>query len=162
MPEYGKHYLYPGALFANKQPYYITTILGSCVAVCIYDTRQQFGGMNHFLLPLWNGEGLPSPKFGNIAIRQLISKMKYMGSRKEDMMAKIFGGAAVLNTKREVFFIGERNIKIAKEALEESGIRVIAQSTGGKSGRKIIFNTFNGEVRQKYIMNSSNNQTLPS
>ena len=158
MPEYGKHYLYPGALFANKQPHYITTILGSCVAVCIYDTHRQFGGMNHFLLPLWNGEGLPSPKFGNIAIKQLISKMKYLGSREDDLVAKLFGGAAVLNTKQEVFFIGERNIKIANEILRETGIKIVAESTGGKLGRKIIFNTLNGEVRQKYIMNTNNNQ----
>ena len=77
MEEFGKHYLYPGALFINKRAYYVTTILGSCVAVCIYDRRLKIGGINHYLLPLWNGDGLPSPKFGNIAIKQLISKMRY-------------------------------------------------------------------------------------
>ncbi len=151
MEEFGKHYLYPGALFINKRAYYVTTILGSCVAVCIYDRRLKIGGINHYLLPLWNGDGLPSPKFGNIAIKQLISKMRYFGSDEKDMVAKIFGGAAVLKSKKEVFFIGERNIKVAKETLAEAGIRIVAESTGGTQGRKIIFNTATGEVRQKYI-----------
>ncbi len=158
MPEFGKHYLYPGALFINKMPYYITTILGSCVAVCLYDTRLKIGGMNHFLLPFWNGEELPSPKFGNIAIKQLVSKMRYIGCREEDMVAKVFGGAAVLKTKQEVFFIGERNIKIAKETLKNIGIDIVAESTAGKLGRKIIFNTFTGEVHQRYIMKTNNNK----
>ena len=67
------------------------------------------------------------------------------------MVAKIFGGAAVLKSKKEVFFIGERNVKVAKETLAEAGIRIVAESTGGTQGRKIIFNTATGEVLQKYI-----------
>ncbi len=151
MGDFGKHYLYPGALFVNKQPYFITTILGSCVAVCLYDKRLNIGGMNHYLLPFWNGEGLPSPKFGNIAIKQLISKMKALGSNPEDLIAKLFGGAAVLNTKQEVFYIGERNIAVAKKVLDEAGIPIVAQSTGGDRGRKIIFNTATGEIRHKFL-----------
>ncbi len=151
MGDFGKHYLYPGALFVNKQPYFITTILGSCVAVCLYDKRLNIGGMNHYLLPFWNGEGLPSPKFGNIAIKQLISKMKALGSNPEDLIAKLFGGAAVLNTKQEVFYIGERNIAVAKKVLDEAGISIVAQSTGGDRGRKIIFNTATGEIRHKFL-----------
>ncbi len=151
MGDFGKHYLYPGALFVNKQPYFITTILGSCVAVCLYDKRLNIGGMNHYLLPFWNGEGLPSPKFGNIAIKQLISKMKALGSNPEDLIAKLFGGAAVLNTKQEVFYIGERNIAVAKKVLDEEGIPIVAQSTGGDRGRKIIFNTATGEIRHKFL-----------
>ncbi len=151
MGEFGKHYLYPGALFVSKKPYYITTILGSCVAVCLYDKRLHIGGMNHFLLPLWNGEGLPSPKFGNIAIMQLISKMKASGSDPSDLIAKVFGGAAVLNVKNEVFYIGERNIAIALKTLKEQGIPVVAESTGGDKGRKIIFNTLTGEIRHKFL-----------
>lgn len=153
--EFSKYYLYPGSLFVDKHPHYITTLLGSCVAVCLYDKRLKYGGMNHYLLPMWNGKGLASPKYGNIAIQQLVEKMERLGSRKQDLIAKVFGGAAVLESESNVFLIGERNIRIADKILEqEMRIKIVAASTGGKQGRKIVFNTLTGEVRQKYLGNS--------
>lgn len=153
--EFSKYYLYPGSLFADRQYYHITTLLGSCVAVCLYDQRQHIGGMNHFLLPMWNGKGLASPKYGNIAIQQLVERMFQLGSRKPDLIAKVFGGAAVLESQNNVFFIGDRNIRIVRELLEqEMQIKIVAASTGGNQGRKIVFNTFTGEVRQKYLGNN--------
>jgi chemotaxis protein CheD len=151
MPDYRKHYLYPAALYASIYPTIVSTLLGSCVAVCLYDPVKKFGGINHYMLPYWNGDGLSSPKFGNIAIKMLINKMLKQGSDKNNLIAKVFGGAAVLETKRQVFFIGERNINIAYELFEKEGIEIVAASTGGTKGRKILFNTFTGEVRQKYI-----------
>ena len=50
------------------RPSYIHTVSGSCIAVCIYDMKNGISGMNHSLLPLWNNDGLQSPKYGNIAI----------------------------------------------------------------------------------------------
>jgi len=64
------HFLYPAALFASRTPHMVTTILGSCVAICLYDPILKFGGINHYMLPLWNGQGLASPKYGNIAIEK--------------------------------------------------------------------------------------------
>ena len=151
MPEYRKHYLYPAALYVSIYPTIVSTLLGSCVAVCLYDPVRKFGGINHYMLPFWNGEGLSSPKYGNIAIRMLIDKMIKQGSSKKNMIAKVFGGAAVLETSRQVFFIGERNISMAYEFLEKEGVEILAASTGGSKGRKILFNSFTGEVRQKYI-----------
>ena len=145
------YYLYPANIFASREMYQITTLLGSCVAVCLYDTRQRFGGMNHFMLPLWNGTGLASPKFGNIAIRQLIQKMEQLGSDRKDLVAKVFGGAAVLDVSADLFNVGSRNADIALAELEARHIKVVASSLKGEKARKIIFNTFTGEVRQKYI-----------
>ena len=68
--EMQKHYLYPSALFAERTPFLVDTILGSCVAVCLYDEHKKIGGINHYMLPLWNGDGLATPKFGNIAIEK--------------------------------------------------------------------------------------------
>ena len=110
--ELGKHYLYPSALFAEKKPYLVDTVLGSCVAVCLFDTRLKIGGINHFMLPLWNGNGLASPKFGNIATEKLIEKMLRNGSSAKDLIAKVFGGANQMNSSMN---IGARNIEIAKE-----------------------------------------------
>lgn len=145
------HYLYPASLFADKEPHVVTTILGSCVAVCLWDPVLGQGGINHYMLPLWNGQGLASPRYGNIAIERLVERLVALGSRKENLKAKVFGGGEVLDTNLDSFHIGQRNIKIAMEMLADYGIPVIAQSVGGKQGRKIEFTTSTGEVRQKYI-----------
>ncbi len=145
------YYLYPSNIFSSRELYHITTLLGSCVAVCLYDRRQQFGGMNHFMLPLWNGNGLASPKYGNIAILQLLQKMESLGSNRNDMVAKVFGGASVLDISTDLFNVGERNADQAVAELNALRINVVASSVKGDKARKIIFNTFTGEVRQKYI-----------
>ncbi len=151
MTEYSKHFLYPSAMYVSQDPCIVTTLLGSCVSVFLYDPVKKIGGVNHYMLPLWNGEGLASPKFGNIAIKMLLEKMLKLGSHPDNLIAKVFGGAAVLETKTQVFFIGERNIKVAYENLQKEKIKIVAASTGGKKGRKLLFNTFTGEVKQKYI-----------
>jgi chemotaxis protein CheD len=149
------HYLYPAALFANKEPHMVDTILGSCVAVCLYDPGRRIGGINHYMLPYWNGNGLASPKYGNIAIDKLIEKMRSMGSRIEDMQAKVFGGGEVVETSTNMFKIGERNIEIAEKSLKEYGIKVVGKSVGGKQGRKIRFNTETGVVLMKFIQKTT-------
>lgn len=145
------HFLYPATLFASREPYIISTILGSCVSVCLYDPVLQFGGMNHYMLPYWNGQGLASPKYGNIAIEKLIEKMVQLGSNKNNLIAKVFGGGEVIDTQIANFHIGERNIVIAQEFLAEVKIKISGSSLGGKLGRKIIFESFNGSVKQKFI-----------
>ncbi len=150
-----KHFLYPGALFVEPEPHLITTILGSCVSLCLYDPILKIGGMNHYMLPLWNGQGLASPRYGNIAIKKLIDNIQALGSSKKNLKAKIFGGSEIISTQISHFMIGERNISIVKDILHEEQIPIIASSVGGKYGRKIIYNTFTGEVRQKYVGNSN-------
>jgi chemotaxis protein CheD len=145
------HFLYPAELFVSKTPYQINTILGSCVAVCLFDPVSGIGGMNHYMLPYWNGQGLASPKYGNIAIEKLIDKMVSMGSARHNLKAKIFGGGEVIETQVVQFHIGLRNIEVAKQLLEEKKIPIISSSVGGKLGRKIEFVTNSGEVRQKYV-----------
>ncbi len=145
------HFLYPAAIHISKPPCIINTILGSCISVCLYDKINKYGGMNHFMLPLWNGQGLASPKYGNIAIEKLLEKVLNMGGQKSNLIAKVFGGGEVIDTKHAQFNIGHRNIEIAINMLEELRIPVHGQSVGGKLGRKISFNTMTGAVTQKYI-----------
>ncbi len=129
----------------------IHTILGSCVAVCLFDERQKRGGMNHFMLPFWNGKGLASPKYGNIAIERLLSRMLDAGSKRRDLIAKVFGGGDVLGLTTKDDHVGLRNAELAIRILHDEGIRLAAQSTGGEKGRKIIFYTQTGKVQQRYI-----------
>ncbi len=149
------HFLYPAAMFASRTPHMVTTILGSCVAVCLYDPVAKVGGINHYMLPLWNGQGLASPKYGNIAIEKLVDKMVSLGCTRNNLQAKIFGGGEVIETHITQFNIGARNIKLAYEALEELKIPILGQSVGGKLGRKILFNTESFEVKQKFIQKSN-------
>lgn len=142
------HYLYPSTLFAEKQAHTVDTILGSCVAICLFETKLKIGGMNHYMLPLWNGEGLASPKYGNIANEKLIEKMLRLGCKKENMVAKIFGGANQINSSINV---GGRNIQIAKEQLTTHNIKILKENTGGNIGRKLRFDTGTGEVFMKFL-----------
>ena len=144
-------FIYPGKLHASKIPYVLNTILGSCVAICLWDETQQIGGMNHYMLPLWNGEGLASPKYGDVAIERLLNKMLQLGSLRSNIEAKIFGGASVISTKNDLYNIGQRNIQIAEEMLAKENIKIIASSVGGNHGRKILMNTSNFQIKHKFI-----------
>lgn len=141
-----RHFLFPGTIFCEPVEYQISTVLGSCVAVCLWDPVCCKGGMNHFMLPLWNGEGLATPKYGNIAMEKLLAKVVSAGCRRESLVAKVFGGANVTGTGLEVFMIGDRNITLAFQMLDEFGVKVVAKDVGGRIGRKIIMNTATGVV----------------
>lgn len=141
-----KHFLYPGTIFAEPHPYQISTVLGSCVAVCLWDHLVHRGGMNHIMLPFWNGEGLATPKYGNIAMEKLLDKVLSIGCCRESLVAKVFGGANVSGTGLEVYMIGDRNITLAMDMLEEFRIPVVGKDVGGRVGRKIIMNSGTGVV----------------
>ncbi|PRZ01383.1 chemotaxis protein CheD [Marinilabilia salmonicolor] len=151
MEQYSQHFLYPSTLFASKEPYVVKTILGSCVAICLWDPVTRIGGINHYMLPNWNGNDLASPKYGNIAIDKLLEKMGQLGARRENLKAKIFGGGELIESGANGTLIGERNIRVARLILEEKKIPVVASSTGGRKGRKILFFTDSGEVRHKFL-----------
>ncbi|MEA2043202.1 MAG: chemotaxis protein CheD [Bacteroidota bacterium] len=152
--EIQKLFLYPAALYAGKEPTNVITILGSCVAVCLWDPVEKRGGINHFMLPLWNGQGLASPRYGNIAVKRLIEEMEVLGSNRANLQAKVFGGAEVIEMKYSNFKIGQRNIDLAFKQLKQENVEIKAKSTGGKQGRKILFHTGTGEVRMKFIKNT--------
>jgi len=145
------HFLLPSELFSSRDQYLVNTILGSCVAVCLHDIRLNVGGINHYMLPYWNGVGLATPKYGNIAIEKLITQMLQMGCLKNNIIAKVFGGAEVINVGKNTFNIGQRNIEIAMQMLADSNIKIIASDIAGTLGRKLQYNTKTGTVMMKKI-----------
>ncbi len=151
--EYLQHFLYPSSFFASREPYVVKTVLGSCVAVCLWDKRLHIGGINHYMLATWNGNDLASPKYGNIAIDKLIEKMVSLGSRVGDLQAKVFGGGELIDIDGGPMstMIGERNIMMARMMLAERKIPIVSSSTGGRRGRKIMFFTDTGEVHHKFL-----------
>ena len=150
-PVPNNHYLLAGSLMAPADPHIITTVLGSCVSVCLWDGALRIGGMNHYMLPLWNGEGLASPKYGNIAVAKLVERLQDLGSNKRNLRAKIFGGGVVLNVTNPFMNIGERNVQLAEDMLRQENIPIVSADTGGRTGRKIIFNTETGIVLVKKL-----------
>jgi chemotaxis protein CheD len=145
------HFLYPSTIFASPQPTRIQTILGSCVSVCLFDSHLCIGAMNHFMLPWWNGQGMPSPKYGDVAIKRLIEKMNSLGCTKGNMVAKVFGGAEQHALGQGTYNIGARNVATAETILEQERISIIARSTGGVTGRKILFDTHTNKVLLKSL-----------
>ena len=141
-----KHFLYPGTMMVSRGLTRISTILGSCVAVCLWDPVRIIGGINHYLLPYWNGEGLPTPRYGNVAISRLCEQMQRHGSDMNDLVAKVFGGARINVVTGGLFPVGDRNVQVAREMLEELEIPVIGLDVGGIHGRKVIFDTGSGTV----------------
>lgn len=155
-----QHFLYPASLFVSTEAYQVDTILGSCVAVTLHDPVLKIGGINHFMLPFWNGQGLASPKYGNIAIEKLIDQMLKHGSSINNLQAKIFGGGEVLSNKTNIFNIGANNILVAQKILKERKINVLNSDTGGKNGRKIRFLTHTGQVGLKTIPQTNYKETI--
>lgn len=152
------HFLYPGTLLAKGGETAISTILGSCVSVCLWDPVLGVGGMNHYLLPLWNGDGLQTPRYGNVAIPMLIERMLDLGSSRAGLVAKVFGGASIFENLTGLLNVGERNIVLADEVLQEEGIPIVGRDTGGALGRKIMFVTSSGAVFVKKVKGSSYGQ----
>ncbi len=105
------------------------------------------------MLPFWNGEGLPSPKYGNVAIPKLIEKMATLGIKREHLRAKIFGGSSLLQNSSGLLVVGERNIMLAEELLKEEKIPIVSRDVGGSFGRKLMFSTESGEVLVRKIKN---------
>jgi len=147
-------FIHVGQIHVDQSPQAISTVLGSCVAVCLYDSKLGIGGMNHYLLPFWNGNGLQSPKFGNISIPKLIEQMMAKGSTPKTLEAKIFGGASMRISSSEAMMIGEKNVLVAHEILNEYRIPIVAEDIGGQNGRKIQFNLERGKVLMKYATRS--------
>ncbi|MEJ2184221.1 MAG: chemotaxis protein CheD [Nitrospirota bacterium] len=146
-----KVFLHAGMIFSSLKPHVVVTVLGSCVSVCLWDSGLRAGGINHYLVPFWNGEGLMSPRYGNVAIRKLISKMLSLGGKREALVAKVFGGASLMTESTLFTCVGERNIALALDVLAQEGIPIVKQDVGGKSGRRIVFDTQTGSVLMKRI-----------
>jgi len=153
-----KHLLYPADIFVDKTPHIVSTVLGSCVSVCLYDPLLKLGAMNHFILPQWNGHDLATMKYGNLSIIRILEELLKLGSKYENVVAKVFGGAEVLTGTPTTFRIGKRNTQIAFELLNEFRIPVLYSNVGGNNGRKIIFNTLTGEVEHNFIRNKIENR----
>ena len=123
-----------GEVYASKAPVRIQTLLGSCVATCLFDPVNYIGGMNHFLLPGKTHETELSARYGINAMELLINTMMKLGANRYELCAKIFGGGDVLQVKHPAATIGRTNINFVKEFLTTEQIPILAHHVGGNHG----------------------------
>jgi len=137
-----------GEYYASKYPVIIKTILGSCVAACLYDPVNRVGGMNHILLPgkadLRHYDD--RSRYAVNAMELLINEILKKGGIRKNLVAKLFGGGNVLSSIKFKYFVGNHNIAFLKEYLKIENIKIISHDLGGTSTRRVFFNTFTGDV----------------
>lgn len=145
-------YLHPGRMFAAAHGCAITTVLGSCVSVCLYDASAGVGGANHFVLPHAAAAPVEPLRFGAPAIQALIDSVMSLGARRDRLIAKVYGGAHVLKAMTgERWHIGAANVKVARSVLHAERIPVQAMEVGGLRGRKLQFVIRDGSAWVKEI-----------
>lgn len=125
-----------------------STILGSCVAVCLHDPIVGVGGMNHFLVPGGDRMNEQSLSHGAYSMELLINGMLKRGADRNRIVAKLFGGAAVMSGLSN---IGQQNAAFAAEFLIREKIECIGKSLGGDSARRVNFWPCSGRARQLLI-----------
>ncbi|MBL7544746.1 MAG: chemotaxis protein CheD [Bdellovibrionaceae bacterium] len=149
------HFLYPSQWVVFKTETVVSTVLGSCVAVVLFDPTLKVGGMNHYLLPEPLSMDPENPRYGTIAIAQLVAEMKRSGVRLESLQAKVFGGGNVIASTMSGPSIGDLNIAVAEKALAQLRIPIVEKNVGGSRARSIKFNSATFDVIHLFVENSN-------
>jgi len=163
-PGLEKHVVQPGGRYSSKNPVVIQTLLGSCVAACLYDPGTGVAGLNHFLLaaPRYS-RTLPhthtdAGRYGIAAMELLINDMVHLGADRRRLKAKVFGGATVVlksgPSKDNFFCIHEINQRFIREYLKTENIPIVSEDLGGERGRVVYFETDTFKVLRRYIKSS--------
>jgi chemotaxis protein CheD len=142
----------PGEYYVATDDLVIMTVLGSCIAACIWDGKARAGGMNHFMLP--DGDSADGfGRYGSYAMELLINEMLKMGARRETMQAKVFGGAQVM-AGFTTMNVGERNTKFVLDYLATERIPVVSQDVLDIHPRKVCFFPVTGKALVKRLAHS--------
>ena len=139
----------PGEHFVSGDDLLITTVLGSCIAACLWDAQQRVGGMNHFLLPDSDAPEA-SGRYGAHAMDLLISEMLKLGACREHLQAKIFGGAQVMHSFTTLN-VGERNTRFVQDYLATERIPVVSEDVLDIYPRKVVFFPVTGKAMVKRL-----------
>ena len=149
----------PGERYTTSSPIDIKTLLGSCIAACLYDSEAKVAGLNHFLLaaPRYS-RSMPfiatdAGRYGIHAMELLINDMIKLGARRSALRAKIFGGASVLEFACESSFlcVHEVNQRFIRDYLATEKIPIMSEDLGGRMGRVIHFHSDSFRVFRRFI-----------
>ena len=138
------YFLEPGYVYFSRREAVVRAVLGSCVAVCLWDKKLHHGGMNHYCMPATRKAEEATPRYGNAATAALVRMMEDAGSRSNDIVAQIFGGGSPEEATGDD--IGAQNVEAARQVLVRRSIKVVSEDVGGEIGRKIVFDIGTGHV----------------
>lgn len=138
-----QQFLLPGDMVTSDRPAVWSTILGSCVSVCIRHRDCAVAGMNHYMLATSNGQS-EIGRYGDTSIRRMWQELSVWDADPANYVARIYGGAQMFET--ETFEIGERNIATAYSVLQELGISIVEEKVGGRAGVHLRYETAPGKV----------------
>jgi chemotaxis protein CheD len=141
----------PGEYYVSADPLVIQTVLGSCIAACIWDPRVRVGGMNHFMLP--EGGSDSGGRYGSYAMELLINELMKQGARRETMQAKVFGGGQVMSSFTTMN-VGERNTSFVLDYLQTERIAVVSKDVLDIHPRKVCFFPSTGKAMVKRLAHS--------
>jgi len=153
-------YLKSGEAYFSDKPTQVTTVLGSCVAVTMFDKSKKVGAICHGILPKYEGSDRPMfmmnnecLKFVDCAVAKMAKAFDARGISRKDVEVKVFGGAEMFSgcADSPVIPVGRKNVEQARMSLEKEGFRVGAWDTGGAEGRKMFFYTHTGVVILKRL-----------
>jgi chemotaxis protein CheD len=148
-----KVFLTPGEIYVSQRPSIVSTVLGSCVSVTMFNSERRIGAICHAVLP---EEKTPGEAFRYVdsSILVMLKSFDRNGISRCEIEVKLFGGSDILpndggNGKKKT--VGRQNIEAALRAVERERLRLVASDLGGTQGRKIFFNTYSGEIFLKRI-----------
>ncbi len=144
----------PGA-WAVERERPLSTLLGSCVAVCLFDPQKRIGGINHFMLPNLQRHrhgDVDSLLSGAYAMEALLNALLQQGARKPCLQAKAFGGGTIIESAEQSLSIGLRNARFTEEWLAREGIPLLASDFLGPWSRKVLFLPASGDAYCKRIV----------
>lgn len=126
------------------------TILGSCIAACLFDPFVKVGGMNHFLLPGDTAarRSHEAEHYGAHLMEVLVNDLMHLGARRDRLQAKLFGGGRIL---RGLSDIGRENAEFAEHFLVRDGIALVGTDVGGDRARRLQFWPCTGRARVMYV-----------
>jgi len=136
-------YVHPGRIAASADKVTFTTVVGSGVAVCLWDPVRLVGGLAHFLLPE-AGSAPPAPRHADVAVKALLEQLTALGGRA--FHACLYGGSAPPIASASGH-LGDRNVEAALALLRSRGILVAARDVGGTGARKVVFDPAAGAAQ---------------
>lgn len=132
----------------------VTYALGSCIGVAAYDASAKVGGLLHIMLPAATASpdrAKTNPNvYADTGLQQLLKGLAASGARKNRLLVKVAGGAAMQAEGSEDFFqIGKRNYAAIKNLLWKEGIMLRHADVGGNQSRTMSLDVSTGEVLLK-------------
>lgn len=126
----------------------VTSGLGSCVGIAVFDAHRSVGGLAHAMLPYADGDD-DEAKYVDTVVPALVEEMKREGAAPDNLRAKLAGGATMFEFTSADGSIGDRNVLAVREMLDALDIPLVAEDVGGDHGRSLRFSvgTFDLRVR---------------